>query len=119
MIKLKHYSNFSKKWVVILFSNFIVYGRFCYFTIKIDFLKDSITGNEKTTRYSILKKPKGKIQKSMFDENKERIEELLNLGLSVRKIAKHLKAKNYNNLNNYINKRKLKSKEIKYESPAS
>lgn len=59
----------------------------------------------------ILGKPKGVIQKSMFDKDKERIEELLNLGLSVRKIAKHLGTKNYNNLNNYVNKRHLKPKE--------
>ncbi len=63
-----------------------------------------------------LGKPKGTIQKSIYDNDKERIQELLNLGLSVRKIAKHLGTTNYNNLNSYINKRKLKPEAIKYES---
>lgn len=35
-------------------------------------------------------KPKGTIQASKFDKDRERIEELLGLGLSVRKIAKLL-----------------------------
>lgn len=37
-----------------------------------------------------LGKPKGTIQASKFDKDRERIEELLRLGLSVRKIAKIL-----------------------------
>lgn len=57
----------------------------------------------------LLGKPIGTIQKSIFDKDKDRIIELLKLGLSVRKIAKtHLKLKHYNNLNEYINKRKLR-----------
>lgn len=56
-----------------------------------------------------LGKPKGTIQKSIFDKHKDRIVELLALGLSVRKIAKnHLSLHNYNNLNDYIKKRKLR-----------
>ena len=55
-----------------------------------------------------LGKPSGTIQKSKFDKDKERIVELLNLGLSVRKIAKLMKYNNHISLNTYINKRKLK-----------
>ena len=56
-----------------------------------------------------LGKPKGTIQKSKFDAHVERIKELLELGLSVRKIAKHLGFSNHIGLNNYITKRKLKN----------
>lgn len=55
-----------------------------------------------------LGKPKGVIQKSKFDRDRERIEELLKLGLSVRKIAKLLEYPNHLALNTYINKRKLR-----------
>lgn len=55
-----------------------------------------------------LGKPKGTIQKSKFDKDADRIKELLDLGLSVRKIAKHLGLSNHIGLNNYIKKRKLK-----------
>ncbi len=55
-----------------------------------------------------LGKPKGTIQKSKFDKDRERIVELLDLGLSVRKIAKHLDLSNHIGLNMYINKRRLR-----------
>lgn len=55
-----------------------------------------------------LGKPKGTIQKSKFDNDAERIKELLDLGLSVRKISKHLGLSNHIGLNNYITKRKLR-----------
>ena len=56
-----------------------------------------------------LGKPKGTIQKSVYDEHKERIVELLSLGVSVKKIATlHLGLKHYNNLNEYIRKRGLR-----------
>ena len=55
-----------------------------------------------------LGKPKGTIQKSKFNKDVDRIKELLDLGLSVRKIAKHLGLSNHIGLNNYIKKRKLK-----------
>ena len=42
-----------------------------------------------------LGKPNGTIQKGKFDKDKERIVELLNLGLSVRKIAKLMKYNNH------------------------
>jgi DNA invertase Pin-like site-specific DNA recombinase len=55
-----------------------------------------------------LGKPKGTIQASKFDEHREKIEELLRLGVSVRKIAKvHLGLGSHNGLNEYIKKRKL------------
>ena len=55
-----------------------------------------------------LGKPKGTIQKSKFDSDAEKIKELLDLGLSVRKISKHLGLSNHIGLNNYISRRKLK-----------
>jgi DNA invertase Pin-like site-specific DNA recombinase len=55
-----------------------------------------------------LGKPKGTIQKSKFDEQRDKIEELLQLGLSVRKIAKLLGYNNHIGLNNYVKKRKIR-----------
>ncbi len=54
-----------------------------------------------------LGKPKGTIRKSKFDKDREKIKELLKLGLSVRKITKLLWYTNHIALNTYINKRKL------------
>jgi hypothetical protein len=54
-----------------------------------------------------LGKPKGTIQKSKFDKNREKIKELLKVGLSVQKITKLLGYQNHTALNTYINKRKL------------
>jgi DNA invertase Pin-like site-specific DNA recombinase len=56
-----------------------------------------------------LGKPTGTIQKSKFDQDRDRITELLGLGLSVRKIAKLMGYKNHISLNTYVNKRKLKA----------
>ncbi|HFE67236.1 MAG TPA: resolvase [Chloroflexi bacterium] len=55
-----------------------------------------------------LGKPKGTIQASKFDKDRERIEELLRLGLSVRKIAKVMGYSNHIGLNTYIKKRKIR-----------
>ncbi len=54
-----------------------------------------------------LGKPKGTIQKSKFDKDRQRIEELLALGLSVRKIARNHLHCNHVALNTYVNKRGL------------
>lgn len=55
-----------------------------------------------------LGKPKGTVQESKFDEQRERIEELLRLGVSVRRIAyKHLGLKSHNGLSTYVKKRGL------------
>lgn len=57
-----------------------------------------------------LGKRPGTVQASKFDGQRERIEELLNLGVSVRRIAsKHLGLKSHNGLSTYIKKRKLRS----------
>ena len=56
----------------------------------------------------ILGKPKGTIQKSKFDKHAEKIKELLEYGLSVRKISSVLGYTNHIALNTYINKRNLK-----------
>lgn len=55
-----------------------------------------------------LGKPKGTIQKSKFDQDIDKIKELLYLGLSVRKIAKFLGYSNHIGLNIYIKKRELR-----------
>lgn len=57
-----------------------------------------------------LGKPKGTLQKSKFDKDIERIQELLSYGLSVRKIARVLGYTNHIGLNTYIKKRSLKTK---------
>jgi len=62
----------------------------------------------KKTQGQLLGKPKGTLQKSKFDNEVGRIEELLGHGLSVRKIAKLLGYSNHIGLNTYINKRGLK-----------
>jgi DNA invertase Pin-like site-specific DNA recombinase len=64
----------------------------------------------KRTQGVKLGKPKGTIQASKFDEDQERIEELLALGLSVRKIAKLLGYSNHMGLNTYVKKRKIREK---------
>lgn len=56
-----------------------------------------------------LGKPKGTIQKSKFDEHADKIKELLDMGLSVRKIAKFLGYSSHIGLNTYINKRQIRS----------
>jgi len=56
-----------------------------------------------------LGKPKGTIQLSKFDRDRPRIEELLKLGLSVRKTAKVLGYSNHIGLNTYLNKRNIKA----------
>jgi DNA invertase Pin-like site-specific DNA recombinase len=56
-----------------------------------------------------LGKSKGAIQKSQFDEHRERIQELLGLGLSVRKIAKLLGYNSHLALNTYVKKRGLRA----------
>jgi DNA invertase Pin-like site-specific DNA recombinase len=58
----------------------------------------------------VLGKPKGTIQKSKFDNDIEKIRELLGYELSMRKIAKVLGYTNHIALNTYINKRNLKVK---------
>ncbi len=55
-----------------------------------------------------LGKPKGTIQKSKFDQQRDKIEELLSVGLSVRKIAKVLGYNNHIGLNNYVKKRNIR-----------
>ena len=57
----------------------------------------------------ILGKPKGTIQLSKFDKDLSRIKELLALGLSIRKISKHLGLTNHIGLNNYLKKRGIKA----------
>lgn len=56
-----------------------------------------------------LGKPKGTVQRRQFDAHRETIEELLGLGLSVRKIAKHLGYPNHVALNTYVQKRRLRA----------
>lgn len=55
-----------------------------------------------------LGKPKGTIQKSKFDKDIAKIQELLSLGLSVRKISIFLGYSNHIGLNTYVSKRNLR-----------
>lgn len=55
-----------------------------------------------------LGKPKGIIQPSIFDKDIDKIRELYNIGLSVRKIAKYLGYKSSMSLNYFVN-RKIKN----------
>jgi DNA invertase Pin-like site-specific DNA recombinase len=66
-----------------------------------------------------LGKPKGTIQKSKFDEQRDKIEELLSVGLSVRKIAKVLGYNNHIGLNNYVKKRNIREHVFKEDGLAS
>ena len=54
-----------------------------------------------------LGKKVGTIQKSKYDEDKDRIIELLNLGLSYRKVVNHLKYGSESSLYNYVKRRNL------------
>jgi DNA invertase Pin-like site-specific DNA recombinase len=56
-----------------------------------------------------LGKPRGTIQKSKFDKDVDKIQELLSLGLSVRKIAVFLGYTNHIGLNTYVSKRNLRN----------
>jgi len=62
----------------------------------------------KKAQGQILGKPKGTLQKSKYDKHLDKIKELLSLGLSVKKIADYLGYKHHNNLNIYVNKRRLR-----------
>lgn len=64
--------------------------------------------NAKKLKGIALGKPKGTIQKSKFDLQRDKIEELLAVGLSVRKISKLLGYNNHIGLNNYVKKRNIK-----------
>src|SRR5215207_2648025 len=55
-----------------------------------------------------LGKPKGTIQASKFDKDREKIQELLALGLSVRKIVRYLGYTDPPGLTIYLNKRGLR-----------
>lgn len=57
-----------------------------------------------------LGKPKGTIQKSMYDKDLEIIKGWLTLGLSGRKISQNLGYGSYISLNTYLNKRGLRKK---------
>lgn len=57
-----------------------------------------------------LGKPTRTIQKSQYDQDRERIQELLQIGVSVRKIARLLNYPNHRSLNTYIQKRQLQGK---------
>lgn len=68
--------------------------------------KEALTA--KKLKGESLGKPKGTIQKSKFDKQRDKIEELLSVGLSVRKIAKLLGYNNHIGLNNYVKKRNIR-----------
>ena len=67
---------------------------------------------EKKRQGQILGKPKGTIQKSKFDKDVDKIKELLNYGLSVRKTAIVLGYRIHIALNTYIKKRGVRHVEL-------
>jgi DNA invertase Pin-like site-specific DNA recombinase len=79
--------------------------------------KEALTA--KKLKGESLGKPKGTIQKSKFDKQRDKIEELLNVGLSVRKIAKLLGYNNHIGLNNYVKKRHIRDNNSILEELAS
>jgi len=66
----------------------------------------------KKSQGQTLGKPKGTIQRSKFDQHIEQIKTLLEIGLSVRKIAKVLGYNHHIALNTYINKRQIRSLKV-------
>jgi len=60
-----------------------------------------------------LGKPKGTVQKSMYDADLEKIKEWLELGLSGRKISKNLGYGSYISLNTCLKKRNLRQLQLK------
>ncbi len=79
--------------------------------------KEALTA--KKLKGESLGKPKGTIQKSKFDKQRDKIEELLGVGLSVRKIAKLLGYNNHIGLNNYVKKRNIREHSNSLEELAS
>ncbi|WP_428023124.1 recombinase family protein [Arcobacter sp.] len=79
--------------------------------------KEALTA--KKLKGESLGKPKGTIQKSKFDKQRDKIEELLSVGLSVRKIAKLLGYNNHIGLNNYVKKRNIREQSSSLEELAS
>ncbi|PLY11193.1 MAG: resolvase [Arcobacter sp.] len=79
--------------------------------------KEALTA--KKLKGESLGKPKGTIQKSKFDKQRDKIEELLGVGLSVRKIAKLLGYNNHIGLNNYVKKRNIREHSTSLEELAS
>jgi DNA invertase Pin-like site-specific DNA recombinase len=79
--------------------------------------KEALTA--KKLKGESLGKPKGTIQKSKFDKQRDKIEELLSVGLSVRKIAKLLGYNNHIGLNNYVKKRNIREHSTSLEELAS
>jgi len=55
-----------------------------------------------------LGKPKGTLQRSMYDKDLEPIKAWLKLGLSARKISEHLGYGTHISLNTYLKKRKIR-----------
>jgi DNA invertase Pin-like site-specific DNA recombinase len=66
----------------------------------------------KKSQGQTLGKPKGTVQRSKFDQHIEQIKALLEIGLSVRKIAKVLGYNHHIALNTYINKRQIRSLKV-------
>jgi DNA invertase Pin-like site-specific DNA recombinase len=65
----------------------------------------------KRTQGVVLGKPRGTLQRSIYDKDRARIIELLSLGVSARRISTHHLGYGYpSNLNYYINTRNLRNK---------
>lgn len=96
-----HQQDMNSKIIITLFSLFSELER------DLISLRTKEALSAKKAQGQSLGKPKGTLQKSKFDQNREKIKELLGYGLSVRKIAKVLGYTSHIALNTYINKRGL------------
>jgi DNA invertase Pin-like site-specific DNA recombinase len=96
-----HQQDMNSKVIITLFSLFSELER------DLISLRTKEALSAKKAQGRLLGKPKGTLQKSKFDQHREKIKELLGYGLSVRKIAKVLGYTSHIALNTYINKRGL------------
>lgn len=97
-----HQHDMNSKIIITLFSLFAELER------DLISLRTKEALSAKKSQGVILGKPKGTIQKSKFDKHLEKIKELLNYGLSGRKIANVLGYSSHIALNTYIKKRGLR-----------
>ena len=102
-----HQHDMNSKIIITLFS---LFGELERYLISLR-TKEALAA--KKSQGQTLGKPKGTIQRSKFDQHIEQIKDLLEIGLSVRKIAKVLGYNHHIALNTYINKRQIRSLKVR------
>jgi DNA invertase Pin-like site-specific DNA recombinase len=101
-LDIKQHHDLQSKVMVILFSLFAELER------DLISLRTKAALAAKKSQGIKLGKPKGTLPASKFDQHRQIVCELLELGLSVRKIAKYLGYTDARGLNTYVNKRGLR-----------